>query len=346
MLTFAETGPQRIIAFSMEAKTFPILRCALFLPVLLFVTGFIEAKETFDVTSFDPPAGWKKETKEGVLIFSKTSVTGSFCIIGVYQSKESSGDLKTDFENDWQEVIVKPFEVEDPPQMEPVQQVGDWRMLAGGSSFTNDTGTSAVLLTTATGHSRMASIFVIVNDQNFMPAIETFLTSVQFSAPAEPPSAGTDEIAGTWTKSASSPWGISAGEVATNAGYYKSRYQFREDGTYSFKGESWGGYSRSDDWRTIEENGKYVIQGNSLSIIPSSSTLTLRDANGNIRGTQQNALETVTYKWQLHFFEGIGETNLILQPPQQTLRDGAFSGNSSFPNSYLYAQKDNLEWRY
>lgn len=59
-----------------------------------------------------------------------------------------------------------------------------------------------------------------------------------------------------------------------------------------------------------------------------------------------NQLERVTYKWTTHYFEGIGETNLVLQPPAPANRDGVLGGNSLFPNAYLYTQGDRLEWRF
>ena len=54
-----------------------------------------------------------------------------------------------------------------------------------------------------------------------------------------------------------------------------------------------------------------------------------------VQETRPNQLEKVTYKWTTHFFEGIGETNLVLQPPAPTNRDGVLGGNSRFPNAYL-----------
>jgi hypothetical protein len=76
------------------------------------------------------------------------------------------------------------------------------------------------------------------------------------------------------------------------------------------------------------------------------SKATLRNLEGVIQQSQNNQLETVTYKWSLHYFEGLNETQLILQPPRQTARDGGFAGNSNFPNSYLYSPGSNLEFRY
>lgn len=53
-----------------------------------------------------------------------------------------------------------------------------------------------------------------------------------------------------------------------------------------------------------------------------------------------------TYRWRLHHFEGLGETQLVLQTPRETARDGGFSSSGLFPNSYLYSPNANLEWRF
>lgn len=166
------------------------------------------------------------------------------------------------------------------------------------------------------------------------------------NAVAQSAGATDKKIVGVWSKSASSPWGTAPGNVATNAGYYKGQYQFKADGTYTFKGESWGGYSRSEEFWTIAENGAYSVSGDVLTISPSASVATQRNAEGVVKKSQNNALEKMVYRWRLHYFEGIGETNLVLQPQRATQRDGGFAGNSAFPNSYLYSQGGNLEWRF
>lgn len=164
----------------------------------------------------------------------------------------------------------------------------------------------------------------------------------------QPPTAETvnSKIVGAWTRSSSSLWGTSPGEVSTNAGYYKCRYIFSKNGTYSFKGESWGGYLRSEEFWTIEENGTFAVSGDSVTVSPQTSRATLRNRDGSVKESQNNQLERVTYKWKTHYFEGIHETNLVLQTSLPTRRDGAFSSNNSFPNAYLYSQGDRLEWRF
>ena len=168
------------------------------------------------------------------------------------------------------------------------------------------------------------------------------------SSTGRPPTSETinSKVVGTWTRSSSSLWGTSPGEVLTNAGYYKCRYIFKNNGTYTFKGESWGGYLRSEEFWTIEENGSFSASGDSLTISPQTSKATLRTRDGSVKQSQDNQLERVTYKWKIHYFEGIKETNLILQTSLPTRRDGQFASNGDFPNSYLFSPRDTFEWRF
>jgi hypothetical protein len=140
------------------------------------------------------------------------------------------------------------------------------------------------------------------------------------------------KILGAWSTSS-----------ALNGGHFRLRYIFNADGSYSFKSER---NHTAQRWWTIEETGSFSVNGHTLTITPQTSKATLRDLNGAVHETRANPLEKVTYKWTTHFFEGIGETNLVLQPPAATSRDGILGSNSLFPAAYLYTQGDKLEWRF
>lgn len=140
------------------------------------------------------------------------------------------------------------------------------------------------------------------------------------------------KVIGAWTAA-----------VSEAAGHMRLRYVFNADGTYSFKSER---KLSSQRWRTTEESGTFTVKGDSLTITPKVSKATLRNLNGEIQETRANPLEKVSYKWTTHFFEGIGETNLVLEPPQPTSRDGILGSNSRFPKAYLYTKGDKLEWRF
>ena len=55
--------------------------------------------------------------------------------------------------------------------------------------------------------------------------------------------------------------------------------------------------------------------GSDTSSTPTALTVLNQNAvtNGVVQETRPNQLETVTCKWTTHFFQGIGETNLVLQ---------------------------------
>jgi hypothetical protein len=150
----------------------------------------------------------------------------------------------------------------------------------------------------------------------------------------------TSTLIGTWTAaSKTSP----SGSLAPNFGSMRLRYIFNADGTYTFKGER---MFSSQRWWTTEESGTFSVNGNSLTITPRVSKATLRNLDGVVQETRANALEKVTYKWTTHYFDGIRETNLVLEPPQATNRDGILGSNSLFPRAYLYSPGDRLEWRF
>ncbi len=142
-----------------------------------------QGKETFDLATFNPPAGWKKENKEGVTLYTNTNQQNGYCVIGVYRSKESTGNVKSDFNSEWQDLVVKPLKVTAAPNTEAVQESDGWKVLAGSANFTDGASTAAVLLTTVSGYGRTLSILVLLNDQSYMPVVEKFLDTVNFTRP-------------------------------------------------------------------------------------------------------------------------------------------------------------------
>ena len=83
----------------------------------------------------------------------------------------------------------------------------------------------------------------------------------------------------------------------------------------------------------LEESGVYTLNGDSMTITPKKS-----QTRSNSEGLKNNPLEMVTYRWTIHYFEGIGEYALILHPDHQTKRDGGFDYVLAFPNSYSYSR--------
>lgn len=119
------------------------------------ISSFAQTSETFDIATFQPPSGWKKQNKEGVVIFNTSDQQkGTYAVITLYQSGESSGNAKTDFEDDWQQFIVGQLGIKGKPQIDPAKKAGGWEIITGGAAFENELGTSAVILNTSSGYGK------------------------------------------------------------------------------------------------------------------------------------------------------------------------------------------------
>jgi hypothetical protein len=48
--------------------------------------------ETFDMVTYTPPKDWKKDIKQGVVIYTNVNnVTGSYCVIAIYAGTPGTG---------------------------------------------------------------------------------------------------------------------------------------------------------------------------------------------------------------------------------------------------------------
>lgn len=215
------------------------------------------------------------------------------------------------------------------------QQMHDWLVYMGGFSLTNyvdaKQNSNAQELATIKDFADY-SMRLVLGVEGAKLRLAGSRLSVD-APPANATAAVDNKIVGTWTFASSAQYG----------GVMRLRYIFNADGTYSFKSER---SYQVRKWWTIEESGSFSVNGDSVTITPKTSKATLRSLEGVVQETRSNELEKVTYKWTTHYFEGIRETNLVLQPPSPTNRDGVLGGNSLFPNAYLYTQGDRLAWRF
>src|ERR1044072_8464500 len=90
--------------------------------LVFFVSSSAQTSDTFDLAVFQPPPQWKKQTKDGVVIFSTLNEQkGTYAMITLYGSGESSGNAKNDFDSDWQQFIRGQLGINGAPQVEPVR---------------------------------------------------------------------------------------------------------------------------------------------------------------------------------------------------------------------------------
>jgi len=305
------------------------------------ITSLAQSTETFDLATFQSPTGWNKQSKGGVLIFNTSNQQkGTYAMIMLYASGQSSGNAKSDFENDWQQFIAGQLEVKNKPQLEPAKTVEGWQSITGGAAFENNIGTSAVILNTFSGYGKSFSVASVFNSEDYLPAIEAFSLSVELRKP-EAKLNTTDDSA-----SIMGTWGVSSGNHSSYAmsnglsGYIKRQYTFNADGTYIFLSKNF--QMTSDKILLVRQHGKYQVSGNNLTISPTSSVIEAWSKKQGIDewGTRVNSqpypLEKVTYQFTKHYFSGIQTWSLVFQSGTATQRDGPYVGGSAFDNAWIY----------
>jgi hypothetical protein len=199
---------------------------------LLFLTtsSMAQTTETFDLTTYTIPAGWKKnnDNKDMAIYNITNNVKGTWCQVGIYRSTTSKGNLQADFESEWQSLIVSTYKPTTKPELVPAASENGWEAQGGVAPFTFNNAQSIAMLITMSGFGRCTSIVVLTNTQDYQTQIETFLESVsmkQLEAPAS-------------TTITTAPVQAKAVTPITNSGYQFSSTTF-DDGWTSTVQEDW-----------------------------------------------------------------------------------------------------------
>jgi len=321
--------------------------------LVLTLGCFAQATETYDLTTFTPPSGWKRQTGANGIQLSIDDGADAYCLITLYKAMPALGKPDENFKASWNTIVKEAVSVNDKAEMIPAANKEDWKALGGYSPFEKDGQKGVAVLVNISGYSKMVNVLVITNTQKYEPAMTAFLESISLKkpeeTPAQPVAAGSDlsAIVGVWGAASS---GQSQFEVSNGlSGYVKKQYTFAPDGTYEFLIKTFTYTSRQ--LLFTRETGTYQLSGNNLTITPQKSIVqawtkgTVREADGRLSetdnwgklvSTQNRKLEKVTYQVSKEYFSGIQEWQLVMRAPTSNDRDGPFSSNSGFPNSWLY----------
>jgi hypothetical protein len=149
-------------------------------------TLYSQQKETYDITSYLPPKGWKKETSNfAVSYVTANNQTGEWCRLAVYKSMASTGTPASDFDHEWNALVTKVYEGTTKPVPESITEDG-WTITSGVSNFTWQGKPAMVLINTITGYGTEVTITVTMNSQSYMNWVEEFFNSIDVQKPAVP----------------------------------------------------------------------------------------------------------------------------------------------------------------
>ncbi|MDB4962404.1 MAG: hypothetical protein JWP01_2403 [Myxococcales bacterium] len=173
-------------------------RILILLALLIVPSTATAGKLTYDLVRYTAPAPWKKvawikniKKVNDVVSWTMTDKkTGTYCQIFIFASIPSEGDITADFDSEWKTTIV-PYGVKEAPQMTDAAEEDGWTVKAGVGTFAFDGGTSIAMLTTVSGHDRVTSIVAVMSSEDYVPAVQALLGSVEMQKPKTTTSAPT-----------------------------------------------------------------------------------------------------------------------------------------------------------
>ncbi len=317
------------------------MKTAILIMLTSVAINLFAQKQSFDVVSYAAPGNWQQvQNQSGMQLSASDKKTGGYAIAVITKSTASDASVTENFTNDWARLVKSTVQVNTEPAMQGPSTENGWNILSGNASYTDGSSTGLATLITATGGGQTVSVVLMTNTQKFQSELLSFTNSLELSKiVTQNESNKSSGAANSNTNQLPGIWGQYISESNT-AGYDWREYYFNANGTYQFLEKSIS-YLYHNDIIYAYEKGSYKLNGNQLTLSPQSGTVESwskagSDKAGKLLKTEKRVLESTTYNIGFHYFSGIKETNLVLQYNKQTLRDGAWSTNNSFKNSWLY----------
>lgn len=148
--------------------------------LLLLVGCKSPAQQSFDITNFKAPAGWKKQTSSTHVQFSKEDARGNYCMITLMKAIPGGPDSKANFDAAWETVVKEMVTVSTEPQMQDVVKEQGWEAQSGLAPFESDGNKGVALLVTSSGFGKMVNILVLTNTGDYEKDMTAFLESISF----------------------------------------------------------------------------------------------------------------------------------------------------------------------
>lgn len=320
----------------------------LFIILTVFAMNTFAQKETFDAVTYKPIEGWKKERTDKYVSFSVTDeAKGTFCIINLYQALPGAPDSKTNFNNSWRKMIKEPLGTGN-PKMEAPETENGWALQTGSAKFTKGGLSGIAMLVTATSQGKMVNMVVMLNSDVYSQQMNDFIASIELEKTG---STTTTSVTGSintalagkiWEGSTSEKFVGSGAMTGYNTGgFFTYQYRFNGDGTYRFVYVGASAYTETNQLQY--ETGTYSVNGNQLSITPSSGTneewsvvggpikiagmsdvqiRNIKERWGRRLSTTKRKLEKTTYTMEINYSKGDQSNVMILQYNGHTEREG------------------------
>lgn len=145
------------------------------------------ARESFDIFTFTPPQGFRKQTPNGRVVFESTdNQRRTWCQIAVYAGTQGKGSPDADFESEWR-IYAQPLGVKAAPSITPVADRGSWKVRATSGTFSFQGKPALLVVTTYATGRYAASIVATSNAEDCLSHLEALLRSVELRKPDSAP---------------------------------------------------------------------------------------------------------------------------------------------------------------
>ncbi|MCU0368400.1 MAG: hypothetical protein MUF39_06180 [Cyclobacteriaceae bacterium] len=160
------------------ARLFLVLFCLPF-----FVSG--QSQESFDIATFTPPVGWKREAIDFAASYVITNNnTGNWCRVAIYKSIGSSGDARVDFESEWKNIAEKDCKGISTPNPETITEDG-WTATSSPGQYKWQEKDAYYLLTSISGYGKVVTITANMNSDAYLKDVEKFMSSIDLIKPKD-----------------------------------------------------------------------------------------------------------------------------------------------------------------
>ena len=324
-------------------RSLPVLLIGL----LMFSFGvFAQRPDSFDLATFQAPAGWDKQTGTHAIQFSTEDKTaGTFCLISLFKSVPGLSSSKENFDAAWQTIVKEAVNASSAPQFQPASTRDGWEIATGFGPFEKDGAKGAAILVTATGFGKMVNVLVLTNSDAYEKNIGAFLESVTLKKPPDevrPPApviqnGSQPSLAGNYWKQGGIRGGMLGHSGLATATFSKT-YQFLSDGTYKFFVENL--QLAAPKYYLESEEGTYKVTGNRITITARKASYSQHRLTKEEPPIKSGGLPLVSAQYNFEFWLHDDNWALLLSPVDgnENKRDGTFSfwRNGEAQRTYQY----------
>ena len=142
---------------------------------------------SFDIATFVPPRGWSQTVTNGVLLLQhRGTIQGrtQFCQIYLFPSQPTHADAAANFQMEWDGRVARPLGLTGRPSPQPETNADGWTSLTEHVDALSQGVPIRVILLTATGFGRFASVVVSVSPNSYQAELVSFFQSLNFHASA------------------------------------------------------------------------------------------------------------------------------------------------------------------